>query len=159
MEMEVPTISFGEFVTNYQAELLGFLTPVLLMVCWTLIMWLWMYATRIPAMSKAKIDPDDARHPGTYADKLPANVRAIADNYNHLHEQPTLFYALMVFAALTGGSDSLMMYLGYAYVGIRVLHSFVQALSPKVALRFMVFALGSIVLFVMAGKEVIRVFL
>lgn len=159
MEMEVPTISFGEFVTNYQAELLGFLTPVLLMVCWTLIMWLWMYATRIPAMTKAKIDPDDARHPGTYADKLPANVRAIADNYNHLHEQPTLFYALMVFAALTGGADSLMMYLGYAYVGIRVLHSFVQALSPKVALRFMVFSLGSIVLFVMAGKEVIRVFL
>ena len=159
MEMEVPTISFGEFVTNYQAELLGFLTPVLAMVCWTLIMWLWMYATRIPAMTKAKIDPDDARHPGTYADKLPANVRAIADNYNHLHEQPTLFYALMVFAALTGGADSLMMYLGYAYVGIRVLHSFVQALSPKVALRFMVFSLGSIVLFVMAGKEVIRVFL
>ncbi|MEL6825363.1 MAG: MAPEG family protein [Pseudomonadota bacterium] len=159
MEMEVPTISFGEFVANYQAELLGFLTPVLLLVCWTLVMWLWMYATRIPAMNKAKIDPDEARHPGTYGDRLPANVRAIADNYNHLHEQPTLFYALMVFAALTGGADGLMMNLGYAYVGIRVLHSIVQALSPKVALRFMVFALGSIVLFVMAGKEVIRVFL
>ncbi len=65
----------------------------------------------------------------------------------------------MVFAALTGGADSLMLNLAYGYVGIRVLHSLVQVLSPKVALRFMIFVLGSIVLFVMAGKEVIRVFL
>ena len=159
MEMEVTTATFGEFVANSQGEMLGFLTPVLLLVCWTLIMWLWMYATRIPAMSKAEINPDDARHPGTYGDKLPANVRAVADNYNHLHEQPTIFYALMAFAALTGGGDSLMTYLAYGYVGARVLHSFVQILSPKVALRFMVFSLGSIILFVMAGKEVFRVFL
>ncbi|MEO1189368.1 MAG: MAPEG family protein [Pseudomonadota bacterium] len=135
------------------------MTPVLLLVCWTLIMWLWMYATRIPAMTKAEINPDDARHPGTYADRLPANVRAVADNYNHLHEQPTIFYALMVFAALTGGADGLMLNLAYGYVGIRVLHSLIQILSPKVMFRFLAFAAGSIVLFVMAGKEVIRVFL
>lgn len=159
MEMEVPTTGLGEFVANYQGEMLAFLTPVLLLVCWTLVMWLWMYATRIPAMNKAEINPDDARHPGTYSDKMPSNVRAVADNYNHLHEQPTIFYALMVFAALTDGGDALMMQLGYAYVGIRVLHSLVQVLSPKVVLRFLAFSLGTIILFVMAIKEVIRVFL
>ncbi|MEM7328771.1 MAG: MAPEG family protein [Pseudomonadota bacterium] len=159
MEMEVPTISFGEFLASYQGELLSFLTPVLVLVCWTLIMWLWMYATRIPAMTKAQINPDDARHPGTYADKLPANVRAVADNYNHLHEQPTIFYALMLFAALTGGADGLMMKLAYGYVAIRVFHSVIQVLSPKVMFRFLAFSFGTIVLFVMAGKEVIRVFL
>jgi hypothetical protein len=159
MENEVPTSSLGDFLTGYQGEMLAFLTPVLLLVIWTLIMWIWMYATRIPAMTKAQIDPDDARHPGTYGDKLPANVRAVADNYNHLHEQPTIFYALMVFAALTGGADAFMTNLAFGYVGVRVLHSLVQILSPKVMLRFLVFALGTIVLFVMAGKEVIRVFL
>ncbi len=161
MEMEAPDFSaiISNLLEAQTAELQAFLTPVLLLVCWTLIMWLWMYATRIPAMQKAQIDPDSARHPGTYSDRLPPNVRAVADNYNHLHEQPTIFYALMIFAGLTGGADSLMMYLGYAYVGVRVLHSIVQILSPKVALRFLVFSLGSIVLFVMAGKEVIRVFL
>ena len=81
-----------------------FLHPVLALIVWTLVMWLWMYATRIPAMQKAQINPDDARHPGTYGDKLPANVRSVADNYNHLHEQPTVFYALMFFAALTGAA-------------------------------------------------------
>lgn len=159
MEMEVPTTAVVDLIAQNSDAGLGFLTPVLVLVCWTLVMWLWMYVTRIPAMSKAKIDPDDARHPGTYGDRLPANVRAVADNYNHLHEQPTVFYALMVFAALTGGADGLMLNLAYGYVGLRVVHSLVQVLSPKVALRFMIFALGSIVLFVMAGKEVIRVFL
>jgi hypothetical protein len=134
-----------------------FLYPVLALVVWTLIMWLWMYATRIPAMQKAQINPDEARHPGTYVDRMPANVRSVADNYNHLHEQPTIFYALMFFAALTGGADHLATYLAWGYVGLRVLHSFVQVLSPKVALRFMVFSLGSLVLFVLAGKEVVRI--
>lgn len=161
MEMETPDFSamISTLMDGKVAELQAFLTPVLVLVCWTLIMWLWMYATRIPAMQKAGVDPDSARHPGTYGDKLPANVRAVADNYNHLHEQPTVFYALMVFAGLTGGGDALMLNLAYGYVGIRILHSLVQILSPKVALRFLVFVLASLVLFVMAGKEVIRVFL
>ena len=161
MEMEAPDLSaiLSTLLEGRTEELQAFLTPVLLLVCWTLIMWLWMYVTRIPAMQKAGVDPDSARHPGTYGDKLPASVRSVADNYNHLHEQPTIFYALMIFAGLTGGGDTMMMYLAYGYVGIRVLHSLIQVLSPKVALRFLVFALGSILLFVMAGKEVIRVFL
>ena len=141
------------------AELQAFLTPVLILVCWTLIMWLWMYATRIPAMQKAKIDPDSARHPGTYGDKLPAGVRAVADNYNHLHEQPTIFYALMIFAGLTGGGDALMLQLAYGYVGLRILHSLVQVLLSKVMPRFLVFSISTILLMVMAGKEAIRVFL
>lgn len=161
MQSEVPDFNalFEAALNGQAADLTAFLTPMLLLIVWTAIMWLWMYATRIPAMQAAKIDPDDARHPGTYVDRMPANVRAVADNYNHLHEQPTLFYALMAFAALTGGADTLMMYLAYGYVGIRVLHSLVQVLSPKVIQRFALFALGSIVLFVMVGKEVIRVFL
>lgn len=134
------------------------LLPVLALVVWTLIMWIWMYATRIPAMQKAQINPDDARHPGAgYNDRLPSDVRAVADNYNHLHEQPTLFYALVFFAALTGGGDNLFLYLSWAYVAVRVVHSLVQVLSSKVAVRFLIFSLGSIILMIMAGKEVIRV--
>ncbi|MEQ9316384.1 MAG: MAPEG family protein [Henriciella sp.] len=137
---------------------LGDLLPVLALIVWTLVMWIWMYATRIPAMQKAKINPDDARHPGSaYADKIPASTRSVADNYNHLHEQPTIFYAMVFFAALTGGSDNLFTWLAWAYVILRVIHSFVQVMSPKVTQRFLVFSLSSIVLMVMAGKEVIRV--
>lgn len=138
---------------------LEFLKPVLLLVLWTCVMWVWLYLTRIPAMQKAKINPDNYRHPGSSGDKLPPNVRAVADNYNHLHEQPTIFYALMVFAALTGGGDNMMVTLAYAYVGLRVVHSLIQVLSPKVMHRFLVFFIASLILFTMVGKEVIRVFL
>lgn len=160
MEIDTPNFSamLRTAMDSHVAGLTQFLTPVLLLICWTLIMWLWMYATRIPAMQKAKINPDSARHPGTYSDAIPANVRAVADNYNHLHEQPTIFYALMFFAAFTNGDSDLMLKLAFAYVGLRVLHSLVQILSPKVMLRFSVFMLASFVLVGMAVIEVIRVF-
>ena len=137
----------------------GFLLPVLILVVWTLIMWIWMYLTRIPAMQKAQINPDDARHPGTYSDRMPANVRAVADNYNHLHEAPTIFYALMFFAALTGGADTVAMYMAWTYVALRIIHSLVQILSPNVTLRFLIFSLSTFALMALAAKEVLRVLL
>ena len=139
-------------------DLTIFLLPVLALVIWTLVMWVWMYATRIPAMQKARIDPNTARHPDSgYSEKLPPNVRAAADNYNHLHEQPTIFYALMAFAALTGGADTFGLYLAWAYVGLRVVHSLVQVLSSAVVARFFAFVLASLALFILAGKELARV--
>lgn len=136
-----------------------FLKPVLALVLWTLVMWVWMYALRLPAFSKYNINPDDARHPGTYSDKLPAHVRSAADNYNHLHEQPTIFYALMFFMALTGGNDNVAGLVAWIYVGLRVLHSIVQVVVGKVALRFLVFTAGTFCLFFLAGKEALRIFM
>lgn len=138
-----------------------FLSPVLALILWTLVMWVWMYATRIPAMQKARIDPQDAAQPGKgdWRDKIPASVHWKADNYNHLHEQPTIFYALMLFAAGTGGADYVAVYLGWAYVGLRVIHSLIQVTVNKVMARFAVFALSALVLIALAGKEAFRVFL
>lgn len=140
-------------------ENIDFLQPVLALILWTAIMWVWMYATRIPAMQKAGIDPDTARHPGTYGGELPARTRSIADNYNHLHEQPTIFYALMIFAAVTGGADGTALMLAWLYVALRIVHSLVQTIIGKVMLRFGMFVLCSLVLFALLGKEVMRVFL
>lgn len=136
-----------------------FLKPVLALVLWTLVMWIWMYALRLPAFAKYKINPDDARHPGTYSDKLPAHVRSAADNYNHLHEQPTIFYALMFFMVLTGGDDNLAGLVAWVYVGLRILHSFVQVVVGKVALRFLVFVAATFCLFFLVIKEALRIFL
>lgn len=127
------------------------LTPVIALITWSLVMWAWMYATRIPAMGKANIEPDDARHPGSL-NVLPSNVRSVADNYNHLHEQPTIFYALCFYLALSGAADGLAVNLAWAYVLLRVIHSFVQSIGNKVMLRFPVFALSSIVLIVMTVR-------
>ena len=132
------------------------LTPVLALNVWTLIVWIWMYATRIPAMNAARIDPDTAKHPGSL-DALPTRVRAVADNYNHLMEQPTIFYALVFTIVLAGHSDTLHVDLAWGYMGLRVVHSLVQNTVNRVTLRFMVFALSTLVLMAMAAREVLAV--
>ncbi len=121
------------------------LEPVIALITWTLVVWAWMYALRIPAMQKAEIDPDDAKHPGSLS-VLPSTVRSVADNYNHLHEQPTIFYALAFYTQLAGAADSTNIMLAWTYVGLRLVHSLVQNLGNKVMLRFPVFALSSLVL-------------
>ncbi len=121
------------------------LEPVIALIAWTLIVWAWMYALRIPAMQATNIDADTAKHPGSL-DGLPSRVRSVADNYNHLHEQPTVFYALAFYTHLAGAADPLNVNLAWTYVALRVAHSLVQNLGNKVMLRFSVFALSSVVL-------------
>jgi hypothetical protein len=132
------------------------LTPVLALIVWTLIIWLWMYATRIPAIQAAKIDPQAAAHPGSL-DVLPSRVRAVADNYNHLMEQPTIFYAMAFYIVLSGHTDMVHIYLAWAYVGLRVIHSLIQNTVNVVSMRFSVFAVSTFVLMAMAAREVIAV--
>jgi hypothetical protein len=130
------------------------LTPALALVSWTLLIWIWMYVLRIPAMQSAGIDPDDARHPGSL-DVLPTAARQVADNYNHLHEQPTLFYALVFYTALAGNGDALAVNLAWGYVVLRVLHSLIQNTINRVMLRFVVFAVSTVVLMTLAGVNLV----
>jgi hypothetical protein len=121
------------------------LTPMLTLIVWSLLIWIWMYATRIPAMQKAKIAPQDARFPGSL-DKLPDHARQVADNYNHLMEQPTVFYAVALSLAVLGEGSGLNASLAWAYFASRVVHSLVQATFNKIEIRFSIFALSSLVL-------------
>ncbi len=132
------------------------LLPVLALIIWSLIIWVWMYATRLPAMQKAGINPDDARHPGAL-DGLPASARQVADNYNHLMEQPTIFYALAFFTVLAGHDGGLAVTLAWVYVGLRVIHSLVQCTINRVMLRFTVFSISTVVLGIWAVRELMSV--
>ena len=124
------------------------LQPAVALMAWTMVMWLWMYATRIPAMNAAKLDPDAlAQDPTrTLDDILPAQVQWKAHNYNHLHEAPTLFYAVCLVLAVAGQGNGMSAQVAWAYVGLRVIHSLMQATVNKVVVRFVLFALSSIVL-------------
>ena len=136
------------------------LKPVVALLAWTMVMWAWLYATRIPAMMKAKIDPDStARDPDfSLAKVLPPQVQWKAHNYNHLHEAPTVFYAIAIVLAIVGQGDGLNAKLGWAYVALRVIHSLVQATVNKVIVRFAVFALSSLVLLALVVHAAMAVF-
>ena len=121
------------------------LAPVMALVGWTFVMWLWMYATRIPAMQAAKINAAKLKQKSDL-DPLPIPVKQIADNYNHLHEQPTVFYALITYTFLVGNTTDVTVSLAWSYVVLRVVHSLVQCTVNKVLVRFAVFAASSLVL-------------
>lgn len=122
------------------------LAPVVALVAWSLVIWLWMYATRLPAMSRAKMKPDSNAPRGEQMNQLPAPVRWKADNYNHLMEQPTIFYAIALVLALLGQGDGFNLTLAWIYVGLRVVHSFLQVLINKIEVRFVLFALSTFAL-------------
>lgn len=130
------------------------LTPVLALITLTLIVWVWMYATRIPAMQKAGITPQAARHPGTWEAAIPSGARQVAENYNHLLEQPTIFYALAFYIVLMAHTDRLHLYLAWAYVVLRVAHTLIQCTVNVVMWRFSIFALSTIALMIMVGREI-----
>jgi len=137
----------------------NFLTPVLALIVWSLIIWCVMYARRIPAMQKAKIAPDTAKSPdGDWKSKMPEGVQYAAHNYNHLMEQPTIFYALMFYIHLTGGMTDMMLNLAWGYVILRVLHSLVQIMVNKVMVRFSLFVLSTILLIIMACSQAAKLF-
>ena len=135
------------------------LQPIVALAAWTMLMWLWMYATRIPAMRAAKVDAAE-KVGGTGKDLdgvLPEKTQWIAHNYNHLHEAPTVFYAVALVLAISGQGDGLNATIAWAYVGLRILHSLIQALWNRVIVRFMVFALSSLTLIALTLHAAIAV--
>lgn len=122
------------------------LGPVAVLGLWSMLMWIWMYAVRIPAMQRAKIDAKNLV--GTTGrnldDALPPQVQWKAHNYNHLMEQPTVFYAICLALAIAGMGGGLNTQLAWAYVLLRILHSLVQATVNRVMWRFLLFALASL---------------
>ena len=134
------------------------LQSILAMGLLTLMMFIWMYATRMPAFTKVKLDPQEAMHPGTYHDRIPSEVRRVADNYNHLFEAPTIFYAVTLAIVLLGLADPVHVICAWAFVALRVAHSIVQATVNKVVLRFSLFALSWVAMGVMIVRAALASF-
>ncbi len=143
-----------------QSEILH---PVAALAAWTMIVWIWLYATRLPAMSRAKID--GAGMTGSTGGSLRGDLIAagetraswVADNYNHLHEAPTVFYAVALLLAIVGQGDDLNATIAWAYVLLRVSHSLVQILWNRVVVRFAIFALSSLTLMALVVRAYLGV--
>ena len=134
------------------------LAPVVALVVWTAVMWAWMYATRIPAILRMRMRLDGNLPRGEQMATLPPRVRWKADNYNHLFEQPILFYAIGLSLALLGDGSTVSLALAWSYVALRVVHSLWQALVNRIPVRFALFALSSLVLFALLARAAVQVF-
>lgn len=134
------------------------LLPVIAMALWTFVMWAWMYATRIPAIRKERMQLDRDAPRGEQMALLPAHVRWKADNYNHLMEMPTLFYAVGIVLALVSVAPETDALLAWAYVGLRAIHSVFQSVVNKIEVRFALFNLSALVLLALTVRALLALF-
>lgn len=138
------------------------LKPMIALLAWTLVMWAWMYAVRIPAIKRLPQDhAPDADRGWTSAkldEILPREAQWKAHNYNHLHEAPTLFYAVCLTLAIIGQGDGVNATIAWIYVALRVAHSIWQAAVNRVMVRFALFMLSMLALIALVLHAAIGVF-
>tara|TARA_Y100000741_G_scaffold93381_1_gene69294 strand:+ start:796 stop:1227 length:432 start_codon:yes stop_codon:yes gene_type:complete len=138
------------------------LQPVILMCLLSFIMMLWMYATRIPAskeIEQAGINLQDLSHPSKLGGVFPSKVERVADNYNHLFEQPTVFYAITFTIWGLNETDSLFILFAWLYFFIRLIHSIFQSTLNLVWIRFGLFMFSWVILALMIFRLSYNVFL
>lgn len=117
--------------------------PLLAMVALTLLVWVRLYAVRIPEMRRSRIDPQ--RLAGSADKHLLKDTRA-SDNFINLFEVPVLFYVLVLATIQAGVHDGALFGLAWAFVGLRCLHSLIQCSYNRVMHRFIVYALATLTL-------------
>lgn len=134
------------------------LQPVIVVAVLSVVMAFWMLVTRVPKMNELGIDPQQAQNTSKLQDLLPPETTRISNNYNHLFEQPTVFYAVAITIAVLGHVDSINVGFAWAYAGLRVAHSLVQATVDIVMIRFSLFMLSSLALAVLIIREAVAIF-
>ncbi|GEN98286.1 membrane protein [Novosphingobium sediminis] len=136
------------------------LAPATALVLWTLVMLVWLGRTRLPALRRlGGLGKVAAGGRGQELESIiPAQISWKSHNYTHLHEQPTLFYAVCMILAMTGATR-IDVLLAWGYVAVRVAHSLWQALVNTIPVRFTLFMTSSALLFALAVRAAVNTLL
>ncbi len=133
------------------------LVPAAVLVCWSMVMLVWMTITRFGAFKASGVDLTKSP-PGGRGERLngvlPDPVMWKSHNYTHLMEQPTIFYPAVVILALMG-PDRIDVGLAWAYAISRIIHSLYQATVNRIPMRVRIFAVSSAILIALAVRALL----
>ena len=137
----------------------GLIAPVIALVCWTLAVMIWLGYERVRNINRLKLSPDAGKFARDLNALMPDRAKQVSDNYMHLMEQPTLFYAVCFSLQFLGQSEH-PVNIGFAwgYVSIRVLHTLVHSTFNDVRIRFFLFLLSSVFLVGLVTHAVLGMF-
>ena len=133
---------------------ISILLPVLTLAFWTFIIFAIMAPARFYFLRMKH--PQTAAHTKNLKGLLPPWTERVADNYNHLFEQPVVFYAIALSIAVINSIEPLMIQLAWVYVALRVLHSIVQITFNFVPLRFTLFVTSWLILGYMIACTILQ---
>ena len=136
-----------------QAQMLA---PAAVLAAWTLVIVVWIIPSRFGAIGKLEDKSGLGKRGVRGADLegvLPDKANWPAHNYAHLHEQPTVFFAIVMILAIVG-PDAADIFLAWVYAGLRILHSLWQVVINTIPVRFGLFLLSSLALVALAVRAV-----
>jgi hypothetical protein len=140
------------------------LVPAAALIFWSMLVLLWVTATRMPALKKLlnarKAAGGGSNAGGRYQDiepMMPPSVNWKSHNYTHLMEQPTIFYPAVIIIFLTETGHGVNLYLAWAYVILRILHSLWQGLVNTLPVRMTLFTLSSLCLLALSLHALLAV--
>jgi hypothetical protein len=124
------------------------LVPMISMVVLTLLVWMFMYVTRLREMSRKNINPQRLATRVEAAAVL-TDSTAPADNFKNLFEMPVLFYVVVLLSLVLLIQDDTMVRLAWAFVALRGLHSLIHCTYNRTMHRFIAYFASSLVLIFM----------
>lgn len=118
------------------------LLPVFVQVALTVYVLTRMGQGRVRAVRSGQVKISEVDTKTAYAEA----VQRFMSSYQSQFELPVLFYAVLAFALIAECADFLLIGLAWAFVGSRLVHSFVHTGSNVIATRFKVFVAGLVFL-------------
>ena len=130
------------------------LMPMLGVMTLTAVVWLVLYARRLPAIAKAGKPAQAYTTPDKGAALLPDEVNYPAYNFRNLFELPVLFYALCLYLYVTGTAEQIDVIAAWVFFGFRVAHSIIHSTVNIVKARFATYCIAALALWFMLARAV-----
>ncbi len=135
-----------------QEAILG---PMWATMALTIVVWIVMFARRIPFIQSSGLTPEELAIPGRLAEATPAHVSNPSDNLKNLFEMPVLFYATVLALYASGQVDTVHVGCAWIFFAFRALHSAMHCTVNVVIVRFYLYAASCLALFVMIGRGLV----
>jgi hypothetical protein len=130
-------------------------SPILAMLVLTMLVWIYMFIQRIGYATANKLDIEGFKDPRDVAALIPVENSSASNNFKNLCEIPVVFYAACLYLTVFGLVDQTHVYLAWAFVMFRVLHSLIHCTYNRVAHRFGVYIISSVALWVMVVRALL----
>jgi len=117
--------------------------PVFVMLMLTIIVWVYMYARRIPFIRNSDFGPGELT-PITLQQRSPPAVSNPSDNLKNLFEIPVLFYFVSLFLFATNQVDQIYLFASWFFVVFRIFHSVVHCTFNAILLRFSLYVVSTL---------------
>lgn len=123
---------------------------MILLSCFVVIVF---YLSRLVPVIKNFGNLESARYSDEFRSQLPVSLKNITANYNHIFEQPTLYYAVIIYIYLMQHVDITNIILAWSYVALRLIHTIIQFTINNVSLRVIPFILSGLCLVIIIIRE------